>query len=108
MAINSSLAAQPNPNVRKVVQIEAARRRQVPFRRYDLKRVDGQLMLVRNEIDRAFDLAMSEVCGIELDPDVGRNVSRLDRVGRPAILIILAPGRPRRALQKWVSSCLKI
>ena len=39
------------------------------FRRYDLKRVDGRLMLVRNEIDRAFDLAMSEVCGIELDPD---------------------------------------
>jgi hypothetical protein len=39
------------------------------FRRYDLKRVDGRLMLVRNEIDRAFDLAMSEVYGIELDPD---------------------------------------
>jgi hypothetical protein len=39
------------------------------FRRYDLKRVDGRLMLVRDEIDRAFDLAMSEVCGIELEPD---------------------------------------
>jgi hypothetical protein len=30
------------------------------FRRYDLKRVDGRMMLVRNEIDLAFDLAMSE------------------------------------------------
>jgi hypothetical protein len=39
------------------------------FRRYDLKRVDGRMMLVRNEIDLAFDLAMSEVCGIELEPD---------------------------------------
>lgn len=39
------------------------------FRRYELKRVDGRLMLVRNEIDRAFDLAISEVCGIELEPD---------------------------------------
>jgi hypothetical protein len=26
-------------------------------------------MLVRNEIDLAFDLAISEVCGIELEPD---------------------------------------
>jgi hypothetical protein len=39
------------------------------FRRYELKRVDGRLMLVRNEIDLAFDLAISEVCGIELEPD---------------------------------------
>src|SRR6266403_6164027 len=39
------------------------------FRRYDLKRIDGRLMLVRNEIDLAFDLAISEVCGIELEPD---------------------------------------
>jgi hypothetical protein len=39
------------------------------FRRYELKRVDGRLMLVRNELDRAFDLAISEVCGIELEPD---------------------------------------
>jgi hypothetical protein len=39
------------------------------FRRYDLKRVDGRMMLVRNEIDLAFDLAMSEVCGIVLEPD---------------------------------------
>jgi hypothetical protein len=39
------------------------------FRRYDLKRVEGRMMLVRNEIDLAFDLAMSEVCGIELEPD---------------------------------------
>jgi hypothetical protein len=39
------------------------------FRRYDLKRVDGRLMLVRNEIDLAFELAISEVYGIELEPD---------------------------------------
>jgi hypothetical protein len=39
------------------------------YRRYDLKRVAGRLMLVRDEIDRAFDLAISEVCGIELEPD---------------------------------------
>jgi len=39
------------------------------YRRYELKRVDGRLMLVRNEVDRAFDLAISEVCGIELEPD---------------------------------------
>jgi hypothetical protein len=39
------------------------------YRRYELKRIDGRLMLVRDEIDRAFDLAISEVCGIELEPD---------------------------------------
>jgi hypothetical protein len=39
------------------------------YRRYDLKRIDGRLMLVRDEIDRAFDLAISEVYGIELEPD---------------------------------------
>jgi hypothetical protein len=39
------------------------------YRRYDLKRVKGRLMLVRNEIDRAFDLAICEVCGVELEPD---------------------------------------
>lgn len=39
------------------------------YRRYDLKCIDGRLMLVRNEIDRAFDLAISEVCGIEIEPD---------------------------------------
>jgi hypothetical protein len=39
------------------------------YRRYELKRVDGRLMLVRNEIDRAFDLAISEVCGVEFEPD---------------------------------------
>ncbi len=39
------------------------------YRRYELKRIDGRLMLVRNEIDRAFDLAISEVCGIEIEPD---------------------------------------
>jgi hypothetical protein len=39
------------------------------YRRYELKRVDGRLMLVRNEVDRAFDLAISDVYGIELEPD---------------------------------------
>lgn len=38
-------------------------------RRYELKRVDSRLMLVRNEIDLAFELAISEVYGIELEPD---------------------------------------
>jgi hypothetical protein len=38
-------------------------------RRYELREIDGRLMLVRNEIDRFFDLAMSEVFGIELEPD---------------------------------------
>ncbi len=39
------------------------------YRRYELKSIDGRLMLVRDEVDRAFDLAISEVCGIELEPD---------------------------------------
>jgi hypothetical protein len=39
------------------------------YRRYELRQIDGRLMLVRNEIDRYFDLAMSEVFGIELEPD---------------------------------------
>jgi hypothetical protein len=39
------------------------------FRRYELKRLEGRLMLVRNEIDLAFELAISEVFGIELEPD---------------------------------------
>jgi hypothetical protein len=39
------------------------------FRRYDLKLVDGRMMLVRDEIDRAFEWALSEVCGIEFEPD---------------------------------------
>jgi hypothetical protein len=39
------------------------------FRRYELTQVNGRLMLVRNEIDRSFDLAISEVFGIELEPD---------------------------------------
>jgi hypothetical protein len=38
-------------------------------RRYELKAVGGRLMLVRNEIDLAFELAMSEAYGIELEPD---------------------------------------
>ena len=39
------------------------------FRRYELAQMDGRLMLVRSEIDRFFDLAMSEVFGTELEPD---------------------------------------
>ena len=39
------------------------------YRRYELRQLDGRLMLVRNEIDRFFDLAMSEVFGTELEPD---------------------------------------
>jgi hypothetical protein len=46
-----------------------SKRRNRAFRRYELKRVDGRLMLVRNEIDLAFELAISDVCGIELEPD---------------------------------------
>jgi hypothetical protein len=37
--------------------------------RYELGRVDGRLMLVRDEVDCAFNLALSELCGIELEPD---------------------------------------
>lgn len=39
------------------------------FRRYELRKIDGRLMLVRNEIDRFFDIAVSEVFGAELEPD---------------------------------------
>ena len=39
------------------------------YRRYELKRIDGRLMLVRDQVDLAFELAISEVCGIELEPD---------------------------------------
>jgi hypothetical protein len=38
-------------------------------RRYELRQINGRPMLVRNEIDRFFDLAMSEVFGTELEPD---------------------------------------
>jgi len=39
------------------------------YRRYELREINGRLMLVRNEIDRFFDLAMSEVFGTELESD---------------------------------------
>ena len=39
------------------------------FRRYQLKRIDGRLVLVRDELDRMFDLAMSDVFGCEIEPD---------------------------------------
>ena len=39
------------------------------YRRYQLKRMDGRLMLVRDELDRMFDLALRDVCGREIEPD---------------------------------------
>jgi len=46
-----------------------SKQRNRAFRRYELKRVGSRLMLVRNGIDLAFELAISEVCGVELEPD---------------------------------------
>ena len=40
-----------------------------PFRRYALKTVDGRLKLVRNELDRMFDLALRDVSGCEIERD---------------------------------------
>jgi hypothetical protein len=39
------------------------------YRRYELRQLDGRLMLVRDEIDRLVDLAISEAFGAELEPD---------------------------------------
>jgi hypothetical protein len=39
------------------------------FRRYEVRRINGRFTVVRNEIDRVFDLAMSEVFGTEIEPD---------------------------------------
>jgi hypothetical protein len=39
------------------------------FRRYHLKFSDGRLMLVRDELDRLFDLVLCEVCGCDVEPD---------------------------------------
>ncbi|OAF05819.1 hypothetical protein AYJ54_02725 [Bradyrhizobium centrolobii] len=39
------------------------------YRRYHLERIDGRLMLVRDELDRFFDLAMRDVFGAELEAD---------------------------------------
>jgi hypothetical protein len=39
------------------------------FRRYELKAVDGHLMLVRNELCRMFDLALNDATGCEIEPD---------------------------------------
>lgn len=39
------------------------------YRRCELRQIDSRLMFVRNEIDRFFDLAMSEVFGTELELD---------------------------------------
>jgi hypothetical protein len=38
-------------------------------RRYVVRRINGRLTLVRDELDRYFDLAMHEVFGTELEPD---------------------------------------
>jgi hypothetical protein len=58
------------------------------YRRYQWKCVDGRLMLVRDEVDRVFDLVMSEVCGVELEPDERDGTFLdLDRAWGPAIRI---------------------
>ena len=41
----------------------------IAYRRYELREINGRLMLVRDEIDRLVDLAMSEVFGAKLEPD---------------------------------------
>ena len=38
-------------------------------RRYELKSMDGRLVPVRNEVCRAFDEAMFEAFGTEIEPD---------------------------------------
>jgi hypothetical protein len=38
-------------------------------RRYRLERKDGRLVLIRDELDRMFESVMTEVCGVEFDPD---------------------------------------
>ena len=39
------------------------------YRRYELKRIDGRLTLVRNEVDRIFETALNDVIGCEAEPD---------------------------------------
>jgi hypothetical protein len=39
------------------------------YRRYELKSIDGRLMLVRNEFCRAFDIALANAFGTDLEPD---------------------------------------
>jgi hypothetical protein len=38
-------------------------------RRYELKGIDGRLMLVRDQVCRAFDIAIAEAFGTDLEPD---------------------------------------
>jgi hypothetical protein len=38
-------------------------------RRYELKSFDGRLMLVRDEFCRAFDIAIADAFGTDLEPD---------------------------------------
>jgi hypothetical protein len=38
-------------------------------RRYRLERVGDRLMLVRDDIDRAFEFALQEACGCEIESD---------------------------------------
>jgi hypothetical protein len=39
------------------------------YRRYELRAIGGRLMLVRNELDCLFDLALSDVFGCEIESD---------------------------------------
>jgi hypothetical protein len=39
------------------------------YRRYTLKQVDGRLMLVRDQLDLFFELALSDVLGTDMEPD---------------------------------------
>jgi hypothetical protein len=39
------------------------------YRRYRLERRYDRLMLIRDELDCIFESVVSEVCGIEFDPD---------------------------------------
>jgi hypothetical protein len=39
------------------------------YRRYELKIADGRLVLARDEICRAVENAIAEVCGTEVEPD---------------------------------------
>jgi hypothetical protein len=38
-------------------------------RRYELKSVDGRPMLIRDDFCRAFEAAVSETFGIDIEPD---------------------------------------
>ena len=46
-----------------------ATKRQQSLSALELKIVGGRLMLVRNELDRMYDLALRDDCGCEIEPD---------------------------------------